>query len=83
MSVQQNNSFSSPYVGFVTVMSEIISPLARAIGTGIVKGFDYYMTKRAAYRSVPAFAAHRAFPAPHVALMMVPSEFVTQPFRKY
>jgi hypothetical protein len=83
MNAQQNIGFTSPFVGFVSVVSEIIAPIATAIGSVILRGFEYMANRRAASQGATAFVAQQAYPAPHVALMMVQSNFITEPFKKY
>ena len=77
MASQNEINSVAPYSGIAATISEIISPVAISIANGLV-----YLTGR-----IAAFTARKAeksmhAPAPHVAMIMVPGNFVTDAFTR-
>ncbi len=81
MKAQRTNSSAAPEAMFVSTLSEIIAPIAHAVASAVSAAVDYaitWHTRRREDRAVKGLAG----PAPHVALVMVPGQFVTAPFMR-
>ncbi len=75
MNVQPNTVSLAPHSVLVSSLSDIIAPIAIAMSTAIVAAFS--RAKRLG-QSGPAKPV--GIHAPHVAMVMVPGNFVTGPF---
>ena len=90
MTAKQQNFSSSQvgiqgdaYVGIVGILGEIIAPMVTAMASMVLAGIDHLADWRSNRAARGGYSAPRPTLAPHVALMMVPSDFITQPFKKY
>ena len=75
MNVQPNNTSMAPHSVLVSALGDIIAPIAHAISSVMVATFS--QTER---RGENGLVKPEAIHAPHVALVMVPGNFVTDPF---
>lgn len=78
MTVQKFNAPAAPNTVLVSVLSEIVAPVANVFASALITLFNRLAKWR---ESKPAQAV--AFPAPHVAMVMVPGKFVTEPFTRH
>ncbi len=77
MTTQTNITTSAPHSALVMVISEIVAPVATIIASALISAFNQF--------SKPGKRRERLLsnaPAPHVAMVMVPGNFLTGPFLK-
>ena len=75
MTTQDNFTTTAPYAGVSNAIVEIISPAVNFMAAGLMSAFTFV----AKYNKRPKHTPSSA-PAPHVAMVMVPGNFVTGPF---
>ncbi len=75
MTVQKFNAPIAPGTLLVSAMSDIIAPFANAFASTLIS-----LAQRITRRPEDSPVKPAAIPAPHVAMVMVPGNFVTQPF---
>jgi hypothetical protein len=83
MNTQLNKTFSTPHVGYVNILGELVAPVSSAIASLVLGVYDRVGEWRTKSIKQGKLSRLPIAPAPHVALMTVPAEFVMQPFRKY
>ena len=75
MATQNNFTTVAPYVGVTGVIVEIISPAVNFVVAGLISAFTFLTKISKRSKRTPSNV-----PAPHVAMVMVPGDFVTGPF---
>jgi len=75
MTDQNNFTPVAPYAGLAAVVVEIISPVVSFMASGVVLAFTKLANLRKHSERMPSNA-----PAPHVAMVLVPGNFMTGPF---
>jgi len=75
MTTQNNFTTVAPYTGLASVIVEIISPAVNFIVAGLISAFTFLVNINKRPKRTPL-----TVPAPHVAMVMVPGNFVTGPF---
>ena len=75
MTTQNNFTTVAPYVGVTGVIVEIISPAVNFMVTGLISAFTFLVNFNKRPNRTPS-----TVPAPHVAMVMIPGNFVTGPF---
>jgi hypothetical protein len=77
MTVQKFDAPIAPNTLLISTLSDTIAPIANIIASALISLF-----RRFAKRRDDGLANSAAFPAPHVALVTVPGNFVTGPFTR-
>jgi hypothetical protein len=77
MNIQPNNTSMAPHSMLVSAIGDVIAPIAYAISTALVSAFSRFKKQAETGPAKPA-----GIHAPHVAMVMVPGDFVTGPFRR-
>ena len=77
MTVRKIDTPIVPSTLMISTMSEIIAPIVNIIASALIS-----FSRRFAKRRDDGLANSAAIPAPHVALVMVPGNFVTGPFTR-
>jgi len=75
MTTQNNFTTIAPYTGLAGVIVEIISPAVNSMTMGLISAFAFLKKISKRSKTTPSNV-----PAPHVAMVMVPGNFVTGPF---
>lgn len=75
MNVQNFNAPAAPGTPLVSALSETIAPIANIIAAALIS-----LSKRFANRRDDRPSGAAVVPAPHVAMVMVPGNYVTEPF---
>ncbi|MBT7666723.1 MAG: hypothetical protein HN608_17530 [Rhodospirillaceae bacterium] len=75
MNTNLNNTSMAPHSVLVSIVNDLIAPIAFVISTAIVALL--FRHKKAGNETTMKLAATQA---PHVAMVMVPGNFVTEPF---
>jgi|SaaInl4_135m_RNA_FD_contig_21_1048670_length_271_multi_3_in_0_out_0_1 hypothetical protein len=66
---------AAPFSPLVTVIGEIIAPVVAAIAGGLISTFVFLAKISKRRERIPSTS-----PAPHVAMVMIPGNFMTGPF---
>jgi hypothetical protein len=77
MASQNEINSVAPYSGMAATISEIISPVALSIANGLI-----WATNKVVALSERKQVVNTQSPAPHVAMIMVPGNFVTDAFNR-
>ncbi len=75
MTSEPNNTSLALHFGLVATLSDVIAPLVNSIASGIVFVISKFSKPKANKKSKPA-----GIHAPHAAMVLVPGNFVTEPF---
>ena len=77
MTSQHDITPATPYSGLVVIIGDVIAPAATIIASALISAFTH-LAKLGKYpERTPSTAL-----APHVAMVMVPGDFLTGPFIK-
>ena len=68
---------ATPHFGLVVIIGEVIAPAATIITTALISVFTHLTKRGKRQERTPSTAL-----APHVAMVMVPGNFLTGPFIK-
>jgi hypothetical protein len=66
---------AAPYSGLVSVISDTISPIANVVATAVI-----FVATKFSQKSENKVVKPAGIHAPHVAMVMVPGNFMTGPF---
>lgn len=81
-----NKEFAAPHTGIVLAISDLIAPvvitLASLLIAGVIKTGSVFLKLFTAKKPTTAHT-HFAHQAPHVALVVVPGNFITEAFKTW
>lgn len=75
MTNKLNMTSAAPYSGLVSVISDIIAPIANSFATALISAASK-LSQKSENKMVKPAGIH----APHVAMVLVPGNFMTGPF---